>query len=99
MNATKKSIIILLLAMLLMFSVANLTKAATAPTPPPNFDNSIFQDWRGHMTPPQNLTDQDKALEDKALQFLTDVARLNVLSYHVEVIVHDEAPALPMVKH
>jgi hypothetical protein len=91
MKLLKKTIIAFLLAMLLMFSLANMTKAST-PSPLPNLDSTIFQDGGQYVAPTQNLTEQDKLLEAKALQFLTNVFKLKTSSYNTTVLNISPAP-------
>ncbi len=91
MNLLKKSISMLLLAMLLVVALVSMAKAQQ-PTLPPSLTDLDAEKWnelmqKGQAYPPSQLTEQDKILRDNALSFLTNVAKLNTSSYNVEVFV------------
>ncbi len=78
----KRTIISMALITLLWISFLGLTTANTA-TPPP-LNSSYFQDWNKHRMSP-NITEEDKATETKALQFLSTVFELNISSYNATI--------------
>lgn len=88
MNPLKRSII-LLLAILLLFPLVNMAKAQPSLPPLTGFDAEEWNKLMQMPYPPSQLTEQDKILQDNALRFLTNVAKLNTSSYHVEVFIDD----------
>lgn len=95
MNRLKKSISMFLLALLIVIPLVNMVKAQQ-PTLPPSLTDLDTKKWNELMQKAQayqqsQLTEQDKILRDNALRFLTDVAKLNISSYSIEVFV-DNTP-------
>jgi len=89
MNPLKRSII-LLLAILLLFPLVSMAKAQPSLPPLTGFDAEEWNKLKQMPHPPSQLTEQDKILQDNALRFLTNVAKLNTSSYHVEVFLDDK---------
>ncbi len=86
---TNKSIITLAFTLLLMFSIANVVKAEQ-PITSPTLNSTLFQ--LGHpQSPSQTLSEENKLLQDNALTFLNNVAKLDTTEYNIEVYV-DERP-------
>lgn len=54
------------------------------------FSSVSIADTSATLPSPAPLTNQDKALLDTALRFLTDVAMLNISSYNIQVILDGE---------
>ena len=95
MSQLKKSISLLLLAMLLVVSISMVK--AQQPTPPlPDLDEEKLRELLEQATsgqpPPSELTEQEKVLRDKVVRFLTDVFRLDMSGYSTISVWSDKSP-------
>lgn len=79
MRPLKRSVISVLLAALLLISLANLTRAETT-------NSSSYTPWHTGDLPWQ-FSDTDQALENKAIDFLTNVFNYDISGYNITNLV------------
>ena len=92
----KALIALITLSLIVSLSILVLPIKAQQPTLPPELRDLDAEQWnellkKGQATPPSQLTAQDKELQDKVLNFLATVAKIDTASYTIETFV-DNVP-------